>query len=191
MHFVVERAAGGVLPEWSVVEPQRRDHMARVADLLGCWADALDAGPEEQVRWRAAGYLHDVLRDEDPDVLRERVPRSLRDLPDELLHGPAASERLRVDGVSDGELLRAVAFHTVGDRGLRALGRALYAADFLEPGRTFLVEWRALLRDRMPAELDEVVFEIVAARIANLVEHGMKLQPRTVDFWNGLVAARQ
>jgi HD superfamily phosphohydrolase YqeK len=188
VHPVVERAAEGVLPEWSVVVLRRRDHMGRVADLLGSWAEALDAGPEERVRWRAVGILHDVLRDEDPDVLRERVPVSLRDLPGELLHGPAASERLRVDGVMDGELLRAVAFHTVGDRAFRGLGRALYAADFLEPGRSFRVEWRAALRARMPAELDEVVSEIAGARIANLLDRGARLHPRTIEFWNCLVA---
>lgn len=190
MHPVVERAAEGVLPDWSVVARRRRDHLGRVADLIGGWAEALDAGPEDRVRWRAAGFLHDVLRDEDPDLLRERVPVSLRDLPGELLHGPAASERLRVEGVLDGELLRAVAFHTVGDRAFRGLGRALYAADFLEPGRGFRVEWRAALRARMPAELDDVVSEIVGARIANLLDRGARLQHRTIDFWNSLVAER-
>ena len=32
-----------------------------------------------------------------------------------LLAGPAAAERLRIDGVEDGPLLTAVAWHTVGD----------------------------------------------------------------------------
>lgn len=190
VHELVERAARGVLPEWSVSSPGRREHMARVADLLGGWAATLELGSEEESRWRSVGFLHDALRDENPDALRQRVPVALRDLPGPLLHGPAASERIRVEGVLDGELLRAVAFHTVGDPAFGAMGRALYAADFLEPGRSFLPEWRQELRALMPHGLDDVVFEIVRARVRNLVERGTSVWPRTIAFWNTLVEER-
>jgi 2-amino-4-hydroxy-6-hydroxymethyldihydropteridine diphosphokinase len=190
MHEVVRAAAAGEPPEWTVAGPNRRAHMTRVAELLGEWAEALCRGPDDVARWRSVGLLHDALRDERTDVLRDRVPPSLRVLPGPLLHGPAAAEQLRVDGVLDGELLRAVAYHTAGDPSFGALGRALYAADFLEPGRSFLPEWRADLRARMPGDLDEVVVEIVRARIANLVGRRASVLPRTLDFWNALVAER-
>ena len=189
-HVLLSAAAAGELPPWAVATPQRRAHMARVAELLGTWAEALCLDEGERARWRATGLLHDALRDERPETLRGRVPASLRDLPGPLLHGPAAAERLRVEGVLDGELLRAVAFHTVGDAAFGRLGRALYAADFLEPGRSFLPEWRAQLRARMPQGLDEIIFEIAGARIANLVERRTTIVPRTIDFWNALVAER-
>ena len=164
--------------------------MARVSALLAEWGEALDLDSDDRIRWRSLGYLHDALRDEDPNELRDRLPPSLRALPGPLLHGPAAAERLRVDGVLDGELLNAVAFHTVGDSSFRALGRALYAADFLEPGRDFLVEWREGLRARMPQELNDVVFEIVQARVGNLVGRGAEVLPRTLGFWNHVVGER-
>ena len=90
----------------------------------------------------------------------------------------------------DGELLTAVAYHTIGHASLTRLGRALYSADFLEPGRTFEPEWRAELRARMPEELDDVTREIVAARIAHVVRRGLDLLPETVGFWNALVNGR-
>ena len=163
--------------------------MARVAALLDRWAAALGLGEAERLRWRAVGYLHDVLRDEDADVLRERVSPAERELPGPLLHGPAAAERLRVDGIEDGEVLTAVAWHTVGDSRFRALGRALYAADFLEPGRSYLPEWREELRARMPQELDQVTQEVARARIGRGLERGGEILPRTVSFWNSLVGA--
>lgn len=187
---VVTKAAEGDLPEWVVACGKRREHMARVAELLAEWAGALGLPQSEMVRWRAAGFLHDALRDEDPESLRARMPPSLRCLPGLLLHGPAAAERLRVDGVLDGELLRAVAFHTVGDPAFGALGKAVYAADFLEPGRSFLPEWRAELRERMPGDFDEVVHDIARARIKNLLERDISVLPRTVGFWNALVEER-
>lgn len=161
--------------------------MERVAKLLAAWADALGLDADEVARWRAAGFLHDALRDAEPEALRPRVPPELAALPASLLHGPAAAERLRVDGVDDGELLRAIAFHTVGSADFRRLGRSLYAADFLEPGRPYLPDWRAELRGRMPGELEAVVEEIVRARIRHRLDLGQPILPRTLDFWNGLV----
>jgi 2-amino-4-hydroxy-6-hydroxymethyldihydropteridine diphosphokinase len=190
VHDLVRAAAAASLPDWTVATEERRAHMGRVAELMGEWAEALGLPDEDATRWRAAGNLHDALRDEEPETLRARVAPGLKDLPAPLLHGPAAAERLRIDGVEDGELLRAVAFHTVGDPALRPLGRALYAADFLEPGRSFLPEWRAEQRARMPAALDDVVYWIVQARLQNLLERGASVSPRTLAFWNALVRER-
>lgn len=189
-HPLVTAAANGCLPDWVVAEPGRVAHMTRVAHVLDSWAEELGLTEEERVRWRAAGYLHDALRDATPSSLRSLVPGGFADVPDALLHGPAAAERLRTEGVADEELLAAVAFHTIGDASFGRLGRALYSADFLEPGRTFLVEQRAELRVRAPAELYEVTFEVARARIASLVDRKMELHPWTVAFWNTLVAER-
>jgi 2-amino-4-hydroxy-6-hydroxymethyldihydropteridine diphosphokinase len=95
-----------------------------------------------------------------------------------------------VEGVLDGELLAVIAFHTVGDASFGRFGRALYAADFLEPGRTFLAEWRSDLRERMPADLDAVVVDIAAARIKDRVGCGRGVLERTVRFWNALVTGQ-
>jgi len=160
--------------------------MERVATLLDEWATALGRSEQERARWRAVGFLHDALRDERPQLLEPQVPEALRGLPGPLLHGPAAAERLRAAGVDDEELLAAVAYHTVGDPDLGTLGCALYAADFLEPGRGFLETWRAGLRARMPHELDAVVLEIAQARIDNLVGRGSGVLPRTLAFRDAL-----
>ena len=189
MHPLVERAARGELPSWAEASPSRREHMARVAALLDGWAVALGVPDQERVRWAAAAWLHDALRDADPATLRGRLPPDAAALPGLLLHGPAAAERLRVDGVRDGELLAAIAWHTLGHPDLGTLGRALYAADFLEPGRDLLNEWRAGLRRRAPVQLTAVVREILGARIAHLVGRGSVLRPETISFWNALALA--
>jgi HD superfamily phosphohydrolase YqeK len=186
VHALVEAASRGVLPAWAVASEGRRGHMGRVADLLGAWANALDVGQEERVRWRAVGYLHDALRDERPEALRPHVPQPLRELPGALLHGPAAAERLRSDGVDDETLLAAVAYHTIGSPDLDTLGRALYAADFLEPGRAFLDRWRASLRARMPGDFDRVVLEIAQTRVDHLRARGASVQPSTLAFLEAL-----
>lgn len=186
-HPLLVAAAEGDLPDWAVAGPERRDHMARVAALLDAWARALELGEDERLRWRAAAYLHDALRDAPPATLAPLLGEELAGLPGALLHGPAAAERLREDGVEDDELLSAVAFHTTGHPDFTRLGRALYAADFLEPGRAFQAERRAQLRARAPEGLDAVVREVARARIAHLVDRGLPLDPRTAAFWDTLV----
>jgi 2-amino-4-hydroxy-6-hydroxymethyldihydropteridine diphosphokinase len=185
-HPLVEDAARGRLPSWAEASEARRAHMARVAALMGEWSEDLGLPEVERQRWLAAAWLHDALRDAEPDTLRSRVPPTMQGFPGPLLHGPAVAERLRMEGVHDGELLLALAYHTLGHPGLGRLGQALYAADFLEPGRDLLNDWRGALRAKMPEELDAVVRELVAARIVHLVERGSPMRPETVAFWNRL-----
>lgn len=186
-HPLVRRAARGEFPEWSRADDARRAHMSRVSDLMGSWATTLALVPEEVKRWRGAGLLHDVLRDAAPSELRRQVPSSEQGLPASVLHAPAAAARLRASGVDDEEFLQAVAFHPLGHPEFQALGRALYSADFLDPGRAFLVSRRAGLRERMPHDLESVVTEVAAVRIRRLLDTGRRLQSQTVGFWNRLV----
>lgn len=186
LHPVVKRAAKGVLPEWAKVDKARYDHMARVSALLKAWAKALGLPKHERRRWRALGFLHDVLKGASHEELRTLVREDLRDLPTPILHGPAAATRLREEGVDDEPFLLAVTYHTLGHPRLDDAGRALYAADFLEPGRDLRNRWRRGLRQRMPDDLEAVTREVLGARIVHLVKKGRRVQPETVAMWNSL-----
>lgn len=188
MHELIRAAADGRLPDWSCVSEARHAHIERVVALLHEWAVAARVDAAERIRWRAAGWLHDALRDADPAVLRPMIPQAARDLPDLLLHGPACAERLREAGVNDEELIAAVAWHTVGHPSLRRTGHMLYLADFLEPGRNFESAWRARLRARMPDAAPEIIRDVAAARIRHLLESSSQVRRETVDFWNSLVS---
>ncbi|HEX6937833.1 MAG TPA: HD domain-containing protein [Longimicrobiales bacterium] len=182
----IEAAADGALPAWAEASEGRRAHMRRVAALLDEWACRSGLDGAERRRWRATAWLHDALRDAAPDALRPLVPAWARDLPGPLLHGPAAAARLEAEGVRDRAILDAVAYHTLGHPGLDRLGRALYLADFLEPGRTFAPAWRASLRARMPGAFDDVLREVVAARIEHLLRSGRRVRPESLAFWNDI-----
>ncbi len=181
---ILQEAAEGRLPDWAVAGKSRRRHMERVAGLLDEWAGALRVGAEERARWRAAGFLHDVLREATPADLRSRVPVELRSLPGPLLHGPAAAERLRDEGIVDEAFLRAIAFHTIGHPDLDAMGRALYCADYLEPGRRDPDGWKGKRRARFPKRPDFVTFEVLRSRIRSILDAERPLPAATVAFWN-------
>ena len=187
LHPVVAAAARGDLPDWTVAGEERRAHMARVARLLERWGLQLGLAKDQVARWRAAGHLHDALRDAPPERLAVILPRRLRHLPPRAYHGPAATELLRRGGVRDRELLHAIRWHTLGSRKFGMLGKALCAADALEPGRPRRREWRKELRSRFPSEVDEVLTEILRHRIDYLLQARQSVHPRTLGFWNSLV----
>jgi len=162
LHPVLLDASEGRLPGWAQVDKKRLAHMGRVAELMGEWALAAGKSEKQQHRWRAAGYLHDALKNASNKELRIIVPERFARLPGPVLHGPAVAVRLRVEGVKDKGLLKAVTYHTLGHASLGRIGKALYAADFLEPGRNLRNKWRADLRDRMPGDLDDVVADHLA-----------------------------
>ena len=187
MNELIERASKGVLPGWACVSPNRREHIGRVAALLSSWA--LELAPKEVAVWSATAWLHDSMRNADPSDLREELGSEMADWPDALLHGPAAARRIRLEAPDAPQaLLDAVTYHTVGHECLGVLGRALYLADFLEPGRKFDPLGRAAQRSRMPAELNAVLREVARTRIVHLIDKGSPIRLETAGFWNSIVA---
>ncbi|MGH7466407.1 MAG: HD domain-containing protein [Longimicrobiales bacterium] len=179
-------AAAGELPAWACVSPQRHAHIARVATILDEWAQQL--APQQADSWRAAAWLHDALRDSDPHKLLDQVDLRFHSWPGALLHGPAVARRIAQEQPDAPQaVLDAVTYHTVGHPRLEPLGRALYLADFLEPGRSFSPIWRAVLRARMPLAMDDVLQEVVRARMTHMLRHNQPLRPETMEFWNTLV----
>jgi len=162
-----------MLPSWAVVTPERRAHIERVAALVDAWATELRVPATEADRWRRAAWLHDALRD---------APSA-----SELDHGPLCADRLTREGERDQGLLDAIRYHSVGFAGWDGVGRILYMADYLEPGRTFDVGERSELRARMPLEKDTVLIDVARSRIKWIVRSGWSLPPETVAFWNSLV----
>jgi HD superfamily phosphohydrolase YqeK len=164
-----------MLPAWAIVTPERRAHIERVARLLTEWAAALDVPPAEAERWRRAAWLHDALRD---------APAAT-----ELEHGPQCADWLARDGERDQGVLDAVRYHSLGYAGWDTVGRMLYLADYLEPGRTFDAPARTTLRSRMPVEREQVLRDVARRRIEWIVQSHWCLKPETVAFWNALVSA--
>jgi HD superfamily phosphohydrolase YqeK len=67
------------------------------------------------------------------------------------------------------------------------VGRILYCADFLEPGRSFKREWRAELAQRLPQDPGGVLREVARARLLHTIESGWPILEPTMRFWNSLV----
>lgn len=158
-----------------MVTAERRAHIERVAALVEEWANASAVAPAERARWLRAAWLHDALRDSPAAT--------------ELDHGPRCADRLAREGERDQGVLDAVRYHSIGYSGWDDVGKMLYLADHLEPGRSLDVEARAALWARMPLERDTVLRDVARRRIEWILRSGWRLLPETVAFWNALASA--
>jgi HD superfamily phosphohydrolase YqeK len=170
------------LPPWAQVSEKRRAHIYRVVELLAHWAEHLALPDDEASRWLSAGVLHDALRDAPESMLRTLSGDGTSGV--DYLHGPAAAVRAEQDGERRQDVLDAVRFHTVGSSRWLRTGKALYLADFLEPGRGFLIAERRFLAAQVPHDFEGAFRQCVRLRIEwSLMQDG-ELFPETIALWN-------
>ena len=172
------------LPEWAVVSERRRAHIERVTYLLDGWATALGLGAAEAQVWHDAGRWHDALRDCDEPTLRAATGDAVS--PFGTLHGPAAAYRLAALGEARQEVLDAIRWHTVGSGSWGRAGKALYMADYLEPGRPFAVVDRGFLAQHVVLDFDGVFRQVVRHRFEWTLREGKSLFPEAVAMWNAV-----
>lgn len=177
--------AGGtsvVLPGWARVTGRRLAHIHRVTALLDRWAKDLKLAPEEAQDWHDVGAWHDALRDADEAELRHWAGDAI--WPVTVLHGPAAARRLESGGETRREVLEAIRWHTLGNPAWGRTGRALYMADFLEPGRPFSRAEREFLARTLPTDFDGVFRQVVQLRLEWTLREGKPVFPETAALWN-------
>ena len=172
------------LPEWAVVSPARLDHIQRVAELAADWAERMGVPDSERNRWLRAVWLHDALRDAPAGELEQWA--SSTNGPPELRHGPASAARAKAEGETDRGVLDAVRYHSLGLAEWDMVGRILYCADYLEPGRSFQPEQRADLAESLPEDPGGVLREVARSRLTHTIRSGWPVLEPTVRFWNSL-----
>lgn len=172
------------LPSWAQVSDKRRAHIVRVTALLDEWSSALGLASDERQAWHDVGVLHDALRDATEDELRTMTGDHER--PWHILHGPAVADRLTRAGERRSDVVEAIRWHTLGSATWSRTGKALYMADFLEPGRPFSKADRAFLAAHVMTDFDGVFRQVVRTRIEWTVREGKMLFPETADLWNSV-----
>jgi HD superfamily phosphohydrolase YqeK len=175
------------LPGWAQVTPERLQHIERVAELMAEWSREIGVSQSERDRWFKAVWLHDALRDAAPEVLDYWAPSAPG--PVELRHGPASAARAMADGEVDRGVLDAVRYHSVGLAEWEMVGRVLYCADFLEPGREFDRPGCTELAREFPHYPDRVLLDVARRRMQHTIRSGWTIPEPTLRFWNTLVGS--
>ncbi|MDU4961911.1 MAG: bis(5'-nucleosyl)-tetraphosphatase (symmetrical) YqeK [Sporomusaceae bacterium] len=144
---------------------------------------------------RLAGLLHDCAREMPRNTLLRtaeafgivvgRIER--RELA--LLHAPIGAHLAQtVYGVSDREIIDAIASHTVGGPNLSLLSMIVYLADYIEPTRSFPGVDK--LRSLAANDLNAAMLESYDHSINYIISRGGLIHPATVEGRNELLLRR-
>jgi predicted HD superfamily hydrolase involved in NAD metabolism len=172
----------------SRLSPRRAAHSRSVASLAAELCRARSIDPE---RGRAAGLAHDYCRELPFAAQRELARLYLGPCPDSAresehaAHGPAAAALLADrHGVEDGELLDAVASHTLGRLAMGELSIILFCADKLEPGRAHVPP---KLRESMAGlEPRAMLLSVLSNSLDWLRSRGRSIAPETLLLYTHL-----
>jgi len=168
-----------------LLSTKRWNHCLRTADF-GCMLAKKFSADENLVR--LAALSHDLAREQTESLILEwalldqiNISDFLRARP-VLLHGFASSWLLRRDfGVTDQSLLNAVRYHTTGHPVLDREGLIVFAADYMEPGRTHLSEQNR--KFLMNLSLDALVMSILESMEEYLISRNEKTSPQSRELY--------
>ncbi len=166
-------------------------HSAGVAETAANLAEKLGADKNQAL---LAGWLHDCARELKPQELLALAEDghleidSYCRLHPVLLHAVVGATVARRLGVTDEAVLTAISRHTLGFPGMSLLDRIIYAADKIEPGRSYPeVED---LRRKVDEDFHNGIIAVTAQTINHLLAKRQVIHPLTISFWNSLSGFR-
>ena len=123
---------------------KRYNHSVRVAEMCAEIAELCDYDKDKAY---FAGLTHDICKEIPKDKMISMVEKSKYSICEyelshlSLLHGKAGAYVLETEfGITDEEILGAVAYHVSGTFDYGNLGKILYIADKNERGRDFVTD---------------------------------------------------
>lgn len=168
--------------------PARRfEHSVGVEYTAGTMAFMYGVDYEKAL---VAGLLHDCAKyiPNDKKITKcekRKIPISDCEYRNpELLHAKLSAVYAKEKyGVTDKDILSAIACHTTGKPAMTTLEKIIYIADFIEPNRTVLPELD-IIRKEAYSDLDQCLLHILHNSIHYLCKKGSALDPITKDTYD-------
>lgn len=160
-------------------KPSRAAHSKRVALLAGELASFYRVGEYDAV---LAGIMHDAAKNLPPDspLLDGFIPPE--GVPEPVVHqysGAYVAEH--AFGIKNEEVLDAIRYHTSGKANMSDLGKIIFIADYLEPGRGY--DEIKELRKYLFVGLDECMYRSTKRMIEYLEGTGNPIYPLSFEAY--------
>jgi len=165
---------------------KRYTHSMNVASeaykLAGLYGDNPD-------RAYVAGLLHDVCKEIPFDEQEEMMLKGNMNISGAelsvkaLWHGPAGAYYIKNEmGITDGNIINAVRFHTIGRSGMSRLEEVVYMADLISEDRDYKDVEK--MRRLAYTDLDMAMYEAVCFSIESVMKKNSYIPEYTVDAYN-------
>lgn len=168
------------------VKKSRYEHSQRVAQL--CVEIAEKYGLDKEKAY-LAGIGHDMCKDLSDEKMLETAERDGLPIIDferkkiSLLHGRAAAVVMKEKfGITDADVLEAVANHTSGIVGMCDLTKCLYIADKIEPGRPH--SSKEYVEQMLELPFEELFYKIMKDNYNFIISKGYEVFPGTEKMMN-------
>lgn len=160
-------------------KPSRAEHSRRVCLLAMEKAEKFGIDKDKAF---LSSALHDVAKNLPPDDERLKDFISPKDVPMPVLHQFSGAYVLEKSfGVTDGDILNAVRYHTSGRAGMSDLEKLVFVADMLEPGRDFPSVDE--LRKAFDEDLDKATYLCLLHQVKYLQSCGGEIYPLTLQAY--------
>lgn len=119
-------------------------------------------------------------------IINQNMAKDLLDFHSELWHAPVGAYLVEQEaGITDREILDAIAYHTTGRIGMTLLEKVVYLADYIEPGRSF--PGVDEVRDIAKKSLDLAMVQAVRNTIVFLINKKQAIYPDTFHTYNDII----
>lgn len=140
---------------------------------------------------------HDLFRAETPHTLRNMavnygiyIHPVYETLP-MLLHGTVAAQWIQEEvGISDKRIIEAVRYHSIGKRDMGQVGRIVFIADKLEPGKRQREKQLDTILEITKNNLDAGIKRYIDTKIGYHLAKGNVIHPATMEFRNDLLVSQ-
>ncbi|MGT2926081.1 bis(5'-nucleosyl)-tetraphosphatase (symmetrical) YqeK [Streptococcus cuniculipharyngis] len=170
------------------LSPKRLAHCLRVEEAS---IDLAKRYGLDETKAGLAGLLHDYAKElADQDFLtlidQHQLDPALKAWNNNVWHGLLGPYVIQAElGLTDADILQAIAYHTVGSSQMTDLDKVVYVADYIECGRDFPGVDQA--REIAKISLNQAVAYETAATVAYLAQKGMPIYPQTLDTYNAYI----
>ncbi len=162
----------------------RYEHTLRVLEAALELAEIYDA---DIGKVKKAAVLHDIAKNLEIEKIKNILRKSTWEIDelewtlDSVLHAPAGAVIAKTElGIDDYEILEAIRYHTLGHPDMGLTAQIIYAADFIEAGRSFegLTEIQKIVKEN----LVEGIYKITS----NSIKYHLKLDNPIHSYTNNL-----
>lgn len=170
------------------ITDKRYVHTLGVAETAVLLAERFGADVEKA---ELAAIFHDYAKFRPKEemkqiIMNQSMAKDLLNFHSELWHAPVGAYLVEQEaGITDREILAAIAYHTTGRVGMTLLEKVVYLADYIEPGRSF--SGVDEVRETAKESLDLAMIQAIRNTIIFLMNKKQAIYPDTFRTYNDLI----